>query len=296
MRKLLGLLGAQLLGILLVAAPAHAAGNTLISVRDLAGNITYQAGGDVPFPAESQIKLLLGYWVLKNGTEADKATVEPMIRTSNDGTASFLSGKYPQAIPETINAFGLRHTVAGARWGWATTTMNDLTQFLTAIRYDPLAAPLLSGMEHSAPIAADGYPQNYGTFTVPRVWGTKFGWSDARDKNVTASYGDSFTIAAAVHGSAGELTAGVNGVPLPEPVPVNNPAPAVVVPRPAADPWVIGAGSSSALSIPMVWTDEVRPQATCAGVGWMVPGAPTMPVVTANTIRGLAHLLRPQCG
>lgn len=58
-------------------------------------------------------------------------------------------------------------------------------------------------MSGAAPIAADGFAQNYGTSRLPGVQGTKFGWSDDRTSiTATASYGHGFTVAAITYGPA----------------------------------------------------------------------------------------------
>lgn len=163
-----------------------------------------------PRPALSLAKLYLGYWVLTRGEEGDKARVEEMIQYSHDGHASYLDAKYPQAIDEVAGQLRLTATRRNGYWGNSTTSTNDLVTFLAAVRQDPAAAPIVRGMDNAAPVAADGYRQDFGTAALPGVWGTKFSWDDSHVGNhATASYGNGFIIAANTFGTAGDLTADV---------------------------------------------------------------------------------------
>lgn len=162
-------------------------------------------------PALSLSKLYLAHWVLHHGAAEDKATIEHMIRVSDDGVASRLEAKYPQAIPETINRFGLSQTRHNGYWGNTTTSTNDVTRFLAEIRGDHVATPIFNGMASASPIAADGYSQDFGTSQIPGVQGTKFGWSDDRGINATTSFGPGFTVAANTYGPAATHTADVLG-------------------------------------------------------------------------------------
>lgn len=151
-------------------------------------------------PALSLSKLYLGHWVLHHGAPADKAQVEHMIRVSDDGVATRLDAAYPHAIDDTAAAFGLGQTARNGYWGAAVTSTDDVAGFLSRIRHDPVAAPLLAGMATAAPVAADGYAQNFGTAVVPGALGTKFGWSNARDVHATVSLGPGWTLAANTYG------------------------------------------------------------------------------------------------
>ena len=150
----------------------------------------------------SIVKLYLGYWVLQHGAPEDKALVYEMIRSSHDGIASNLDRKYRQAIPDTIGRFRLAETNYRGRWGDTTTSVHDMAAFVRAVRTDPAARPLIDGMRNPAAVAADGYPQNFGTATLPGIEGTKFGWSDKRDVHATVSFGPGFVVAAHTFGSA----------------------------------------------------------------------------------------------
>ena len=64
-------------------------------------------------------------------------------------------------------------------------------------------------MATAAPVAADGYRQDFGTSHIPGVWGTKFGWSDDRTIHASVSTGHGFTVAANTYGDAQTHTADV---------------------------------------------------------------------------------------
>lgn len=184
---------------------------TQMTLRVAGGPTVATANADEARPALSLAKLYLGHWVLHHGSPEHAARVENMIRYSEDGTASLLDAAYPQAIDATAAAFGLHSTHRNGFWGHATTSTNDVTAFLLAIQTDPVSAPLIHGMNTAAPVAADGYRQDYGTSRVPGVTGTKFGWSDDGTINATASIGLGFSIAAHTYGPPQQLTDDVFG-------------------------------------------------------------------------------------
>lgn len=184
---------------------------TQLTLQFPTGDRIATANADESRPALSLSKLYLGHWVLHHGAAGDKAQVEEMIRVSDDGIATTLENKYPNAIPDTIAWFGLHQTHHNGYWGNTTTSTNDVTHFLTEIRHDPVAAPLIRGMENASPVAADGYAQDYGTSRIPGAQGTKFGWSNDRSINATASLGPGWTVAANTYGPAAANTADVLG-------------------------------------------------------------------------------------
>jgi len=58
-------------------------------------------------------------------------------------------------------------------------------------------------MTQAAPVAADGYPQDFGTATLPGVTGTKFGWSDDPTSiHASASIGPDLVVSAHTWGTA----------------------------------------------------------------------------------------------
>lgn len=205
-------------------------------------------------PALSMSKLYLGHWVLHHGAPEDKARVEEMIRVSDDNAASQLEAKYPAAIPDTIAAFGLHQTHHNGYWGNTTTSTDDLTRFLSETRGDPVAAPLFRGMANAAPVAADGYAQDYGTAQIPGVQGTKFGWSDDRSINATASIGPGWTIAANTYGPAAANTVDVLGAITGAPVAPGAPGTG----SPGTHELNLGS-----ISVPAITGAQVKQQVAC---------------------------------
>lgn len=261
MRKLLTSFATGMLAVALV--PSAAAITLDPGAVPERTQVTLQLGDDIRIatansgesrPGLSMSKLYLGHWVLHHGAPEDKARVEEMIRVSNDGTASQLEAKYPQAIPETIAAFGLNQTHHNGYWGNTSTSTDDIVRFLAAVRDDPVSAPLIRGMENAAPVAADGYAQNYGTSQIPGVQGTKFGWSDDRTINATASIGPGWTVAANTYGPAAANTADVLGAITGVPV--------VPGPPEAGSPGTHELNLGS-VSVPAITGDQVKSQISC---------------------------------
>ena len=180
------------------AAPAR---TQIIMMKDN-GEVIETPGAHESRASLSIVKLYLGHWVLQHGVPEDKALVYEMIRSSHDGIATNLDRKYRQAIPDTIGRFRLAETNYRGRWGDTTTSVHDMAAFVRVVRADPAARPLIDGMRNPAAVAADGYPQNFGTATLPGIEGTKFGWSDKRDVHATVSFGPGFVVAAHTFGSA----------------------------------------------------------------------------------------------
>lgn len=191
--------------------PGKVPPRTQMTVRYADGNSVSTGNSHESRPALSLAKLYLGMWVLKYGAPEDKARVENMIRFSEDGTASDLERKYPQAIPSIIGEYRLGDTHHNGYWGNTTTSTEDLTRFIGAISGDPSAAPLMKGMATVAPVASDGYRQDFGTARIPGIIGTKFGWSDNRQIHASASFGPGYSVAANTYGSPADLTGDVLG-------------------------------------------------------------------------------------
>ena len=218
--------------------PGKVPPRTQVTVRYADGNVASTPNSHESRPAVSLVKLYLGMWVLKYGAPEDKARVENMIRSSEDGTASDLERKYPQAIPGIISEYQLGETHHNGYWGNTTTSTEDLARFLGAISTDPVAAPIMKGMSTAAPAASDGYRQDFGTAQIPGILGTKFGWSDDRQVHATASFGPGYTVAANTYGSPGDLTADVLGavdVSAPPAIPAPPAPPALPAPQDLRD-------------------------------------------------------------
>ena len=86
-----------------------------------------------------------------------------------------------------------------------TSTYDAVSFIAQLIEQDP-THPILVAMAEADPVAADGYGQDFGTSVLPGVIGTKWGWSDDRDLHSSVSFGENFVVAAAVTGTADDLT------------------------------------------------------------------------------------------
>ena len=158
-------------------------------------------------PAVSLIKLYIADYVFTHGDPADHAAATRMIQYSDDGIASRLHHKYPQAIDETARTYGLRDTHVGPTWGFSHTSTYDVTSFLMAKRATNPNDPVLQAMATASSVAADGMRQDYGTAVLPGVIGSKWGWTDDRHGlTASASYGNDFVVAASTYGPAEQLT------------------------------------------------------------------------------------------
>ncbi|QPK83232.1 hypothetical protein G7Y29_10500 [Corynebacterium qintianiae] len=180
-------------------------------------------------PGLSIVKLYIADYVYDHGTDADKADAFRMLQVSDDGIASALYERYPDSIDSTSRKYGLHDTHAAPHWGYSTTSTYDSTRYLEARKRDHgVADPILTALATAAPVAADGYRQDYGTSHLPGVIGTKWGWSDDRSTiHATASYGTDFSVSAHTYGPAAQLTGDVLGAfaggygTLPGPSPAN---------------------------------------------------------------------------
>lgn len=167
-------------------------------------------------PGLSIVKMYIADYVFLHGTKSEKGAAYDMLRTSNDNTASWLYGKYPNSINATARAYGLRATFGAAHWGNSRTSTYDSVKYLEAKKRKNPKDPVLRALATATPVAADGYRQNFGTARLPGAKGTKFGWSDDRRSfHATATYGDDYTVAAATNGTAQQLTDDVLGAFLP---------------------------------------------------------------------------------
>jgi hypothetical protein len=157
-------------------------------------------------PALSLIKLYIAEYVIEHGTFAEQYAAIDMISSSDDGTAGELYQKYPESIDEVAREYGLLSTRAHARWGSSVTSTYDVVDFIVQLLEKDPTHPILVAMAEATPIAADGYGQDFGTSVLPGVIGTKWGWSDSRELHSSVSFGENFVVAAAVTGSAEDLT------------------------------------------------------------------------------------------
>ncbi|MFE9578294.1 hypothetical protein ACFYO1_18035 [Nocardia sp. NPDC006044] len=195
-------------------APDVVPPRTSISIRSTLGPHWSTANEHESRTSLSLTKLYLADYALRHGdgSRADRDLAERMIRYSDDGAATAMEAKYPQALKSIAAEYRLTETHSAGSWGAAYTSTADLTGFLDAkLRTDP-GSPIFDWMAAAGQSAADGTEQDWGTARVPFVLGTKWGWSDIGEPDVaSASYGPGFTVAAHTHGTATEQTLDILG-------------------------------------------------------------------------------------
>lgn len=185
---------------------------TAISVRTAVGPGWGTANEHESRSSLSLSKLFLADYALRHGdgSPEDRFLAEQMIRYSDDGAATTMEAKYPQAIAAIAAEYGLTETVPGPNWGASATSVANVSDFLAAkLRTDP-GSPIFEWMAAAGSTALDGTEQDWGTARWPFVLGTKWGWSDLGEPEVaSASYGPGFAVTAHTRGTAAEQTADV---------------------------------------------------------------------------------------
>ena len=154
-------------------------------------------------PGLSTVKLYMADYVIRrgDGSPRDRDLAARMVQVSDDSAASVLDNKYPQAIDATAAEFGLTSTSRGGFWGSSYTSTADTVRFLAAKKRTDPASPVLAWMTTAAPVARDGFAQNWGTSLLPGVIGSKWGWADDRSSVVaSASIGADFVVASNTYG------------------------------------------------------------------------------------------------
>lgn len=159
-----------------------------------------------PRYALSLIKLYIATYVIEHGSFEDKYLALEMIADSSDESAGQLFKKYPRSIDSIAKEYGLTSTSAGKDWGHSKTSTYDVVRFIVQLMEDDPTHPVLVAMAHADEVSADGYQQDYGTAALSDVVGTKWGWSDSKDRHSSVSFSENFVVAASIEGSADELT------------------------------------------------------------------------------------------
>lgn len=208
----------------------------------------------------SLTKLLIADYVFEHGSAADRDKASRMIRTSDDGLATELAGKYPDAIRVTADKYRMNSAVPADNWGNWQFSSKDWSKYLSAkLKEDPTATgPLLTAMRQSSTNGADGYNQRYGVALQPGVRGWKSGWSDDRTTyHASTGFGGGWTVAIQTNGTKGELNAdlaralsgtGAFGPPAPDAAPGMTNWPARAVAQNAVDDvtaWVSSVDGST---------------------------------------------------
>ena len=159
-----------------------------------------------PRYALSLIKLYIATYVIEHGSFEDKYVALDMIADSSDESAGKLFKKYPRSIDSIAKEYGLTSTSAGKDWGHSKTSTYDVVRFIVQLMEDDPTHPVLVARAHADELSADGYQQDYGTAALSDVVGTKWGWSDSKDRHSSVSFSENFVVAASIEGSADELT------------------------------------------------------------------------------------------
>lgn len=170
------------------------------------GHRTGTASEHFARPALSLIKLYIAEYVLAHGSVTEQYQAIGMISSSDDGTAGRLFREYPDSISTVARQYGLSSTRSAEQWGFSVTSTYDAVSFIAQLIEQDPTHPILVAMTEADPVAADGYGQDFGTSVLPGVIGTKWGWSDDRDLHSSVSFGENFVVAAAVTGTADDLT------------------------------------------------------------------------------------------
>ncbi|WP_433193724.1 hypothetical protein ACQP1G_33710 [Nocardia sp. CA-107356] len=163
----------------------------------------------------SLVKLYMVDYALRrgDGSAADLALAERMIRYSDDSAADAMAAKYPHAIDAIAAEYRLPSTKAGAAWGMSYTSTADVASFLATKQLTDPGSPIFGWMSAAGDRAADGTSQDWGTARLPGVEGTKWGWSDSGPLEVaSASYGAGFAVAAHTRGTPEDQTADLDAV------------------------------------------------------------------------------------
>ena len=163
-------------------AAADAAGSGAemdIVVLDRRTGQTASSGAGRPFPIASVVKLFIADDLLlqqsQGGTElstADRASLDAMLRSSDDGAAQMFWDRNGQnaVIARITSRYGLSGTTAPANRHWDVTqsTASDLVRYYDMLLdgtggLPPEQADIIIGdLARSTPTGADGYPQRFG--------------------------------------------------------------------------------------------------------------------------------------
>lgn len=164
------------------------------------------ASESVARPALSLIKLYLAAYVLEKGTVEEKYEALEMLTDSSDKSANELYERYPESVNAIAAEYNLTSTRGAKRWGYSVTSTYDVVNFVAALIAKDPTHPVLVAMSQPETVSEDGYKQDFGTARLSNVIGTKWGWSDDKSLHSSVSFGKNFVVAAAVTGSADDLT------------------------------------------------------------------------------------------
>jgi len=151
------------------------------------GELVASSGGDTQVISESIVKLFtVSYYLVEYHSHLPAGIAQDlreMIVHSDDSIES----RYwtTAAVPAMAKRYGLVRTANGPKtgphdWGWEYITANDEAMFLYKASKDPTVGPfLMDAMAGVAPVAADGFEQNFGFNSLVGKHGSKQGWTDS---------------------------------------------------------------------------------------------------------------------
>ncbi|MEU4610464.1 hypothetical protein [Streptomyces umbrinus] len=159
-----------------------------------AGTFTEQVNADTPFRSASVVKLLLTLDFLWNRgpsysiPAADRARLEPMLRSSNDDAANYYWSTYGGSaiINRMVRELSLTDTApppAGYEgyWGYTALSARDTVKIYRYI-LDTAPAPVrefvMGNLRQSTRCASDKFDQHFGIAgAFDRPWAVKQGWA-----------------------------------------------------------------------------------------------------------------------
>ena len=168
------------------------------------GTFTEQLNAGMPFRSASVVKLLLALdFLWDRGPDysvpaADRARLEPMLRSSNDKAANYYWSTYggPAIIDRMVARLGLSDTApppAGYEdyWGYTALSARDTVKIYRHL-LDTAKAPLrdfvMGNLRQSTRCASDHFDQHFGIAgAFDRPWAVKQGWAGSSYPDGTCS-------------------------------------------------------------------------------------------------------------
>ncbi|MGW6377908.1 hypothetical protein ACWFRB_17800 [Rhodococcus sp. NPDC055112] len=169
----------------------------------------YLGAGDraVSFPAASLAKLFIAddylhrsaaRWAAIDGEML--AGVVSMLATSDDGAAELLwtLGGGPAVVERVAERYALSATSADGAWWDTTVTAADIARYYDGLLSgrggleEPARQIMIAGLQAVAPVAADGFDQEFGVWATLERWGgpgIKQGWMTTGDRTIRHSTG-----------------------------------------------------------------------------------------------------------
>ncbi|GAV40446.1 SH3 domain-containing protein [Streptomyces acidiscabies] len=184
------------------------------------GAFTEQVDASAQFRSASVVKLLLALDFLWNrGPDytvpaADRARLEPMLRSSNDDTANYYWSTYGGSaiVNRMVSRLGLQDTApppAGYEgyWGYTAISARDtvaIYRYLLDSAPAPVRDFVMGNLRQSTRCASDGFDQHFGIAgAFDKPWAVKQGWAgssypEGTCTNATAAPASTRVTAAAV--------------------------------------------------------------------------------------------------